>query len=49
MTIREGWPEEEWAQALAPLLFGERQLTYFMLSPASAEEYLLLKEQILAL
>lgn len=46
-AIWEGWPDEEWAQALAPLLYEEAQFTYFVLPPASAEEYLLLKEQIL--
>lgn len=43
MAIRECWPEEEWAQALTPMLSGEVQLTHLALPPASAEEYLLLK------
>lgn len=37
-----------WAQALTPLLSLEAQLAYFALPPASAEEYPLLKLQILA-
>lgn len=46
-AFREGWLEEVWAQAPAPLLIRETQLAYFSLPPALAEDYLLLKEQIL--
>lgn len=37
-VFREGWLEEEWAQALTPLLTGEAQLAYFSLLPVSAED-----------
>lgn len=40
-------PKDELVQGLAPLLIGEGQLAYFSLPPASAEDYPILKEQIL--
>lgn len=43
----KGWPKEEWAQTMAPLLTGEAQLTYYAFPPASTEDYMLLKEDVL--
>lgn len=48
-VYREGCPKELWAQALAPLLTEEAQLAYFSLLLALAEDYPILKEQILRL
>lgn len=45
---REGWPENEWARALAPLLTGEAQRAYFSLPLASADSYAEVKREILA-
>ncbi|KAI2666719.1 Retrovirus-related Pol polyprotein [Labeo rohita] len=44
----EGWPKEDWARALAPLLTGEAQRAYFSLDPSSADDYKELKREILA-
>lgn len=48
-VIREDWPEDEWAQALAPLLTREAQLADYSFLLAFTEDYSLLKEQILGL
>lgn len=45
--LHEGWPKEEWAQTMAPLLTGEAQLTYYTFPPASAGDYMLLKKEVL--
>ncbi|KAI2645879.1 Retrovirus-related Pol polyprotein from transposon 17.6 [Labeo rohita] len=45
---REGWPDDEWARALAPLLTAEAQRAYFSLPLAVAEEYTEVKREILA-
>lgn len=45
---REGWPPEDWAQVLAPLLTGEAQRAYFSLPTASAERYSDVKREILS-
>ncbi|KAL0186157.1 hypothetical protein M9458_017827, partial [Cirrhinus mrigala] len=38
-ATREGWPLEDWALALAPLLTGEAQRAYFSLPLTVAENY----------
>lgn len=43
----EGWPQKEWAQALAPLLTGEAQRAYFVLPSTAAGDYDELKRKIL--
>lgn len=48
MAHCEGWPEEGWAQSLAPLITAEAQLAYCTLVPALVEDYLVLREEILA-
>lgn len=48
MALREGWPEEEWAQSLDPLLTSEAQYAYYTLPLTSVEEYPRLKEEVLA-
>ncbi|XP_026088444.1 uncharacterized protein LOC113062676 [Carassius auratus] len=45
---REGWLEDEWARALAPLLTGEAQRAYFSLPLTSADSYVEVKREILA-
>uniref|UniRef100_A0A9J7WWR1 ribonuclease H n=1 Tax=Cyprinus carpio carpio TaxID=630221 RepID=A0A9J7WWR1_CYPCA len=45
---RKGWPEDEWARALAPLLTGEAQRAYFSLPLTSADSYIEVKREILA-
>ncbi|KAI2647467.1 Transposon Ty3-G Gag-Pol polyprotein [Labeo rohita] len=45
---REGWPDDEWARALALLLTGEAQRAYFSLPLAVAEDYTEVKREILA-
>ncbi|KAL0148983.1 hypothetical protein M9458_055787 [Cirrhinus mrigala] len=47
-ATREGWAVEEWAPALAPLLTGEAQRTYFSMPPALATSYYEVKREILA-
>ncbi|KAL0152976.1 hypothetical protein M9458_051729 [Cirrhinus mrigala] len=47
-ATREGWAVEEWALALAPLLTGEAQRTYFSMPPALATNYNEAKREILA-
>ncbi|XP_067308271.1 uncharacterized protein [Pseudorasbora parva] len=44
----EGWPEGDWARALAPLLTGEAQQTYFSLPSTTAAQYAEVKREILA-
>ncbi len=45
---REGWDQAEWAQLLAPLLTGEPQRVYYSLPAVSANDYAILKTEILA-
>ncbi|KAL0148266.1 hypothetical protein M9458_056412, partial [Cirrhinus mrigala] len=47
-AVREGWAEDDWASALAPLLTGEVQRTYFTLPPRAAADYREVKREILA-
>ncbi|KAL0149631.1 hypothetical protein M9458_055158 [Cirrhinus mrigala] len=47
-ATREGWPIEDWALALAPLLTGEAQRTYFSLPLTIVENYEEVKREILA-
>ncbi len=44
----EGWPQGDWAWALAPLLTGEAQQAYFALPAAAAAQYAEVKKEILA-
>ncbi len=44
----EGWPPDDWARALAPLLTGEAQQAYFALPAATAGWYAEVKREILA-
>ncbi len=44
----EGWDRDDWACALAPLLTGEAQRTFFSLPTALAERYDDVKREILA-
>ncbi len=44
----EGWPQGDWARALAPLLTGEAQRAYFALPAATAAQYAEVKREILA-
>lgn len=44
----EGWPPEDWARALAPLLTGEAQRAYFSLPAAAADQYREVKREVLA-
>ncbi len=44
----EGWPQDDWARALAPLLTGEAQRAYFALPAATADWYAEVKREILA-
>ncbi len=44
----EGWPQGDWARALAPLLTGEAQRAYFALPAATAAQYVEVKREILA-
>lgn len=48
MAHCEGCPEEEWAHSLAPLLTVESQWYNYALPPASADDYTILKGEILA-
>ncbi|KAE8575787.1 hypothetical protein XENTR_v10003940 [Xenopus tropicalis] len=45
---REGWPKEQWAGLVAPLLIGEVQKAYFNLDPVAGKHYENLKKEILA-
>lgn len=47
-TLRENWAKKEWAHILVPLLTDEPQRAYHSLPLASAEDYQILKEGILA-
>ncbi|KAL0184869.1 hypothetical protein M9458_020565, partial [Cirrhinus mrigala] len=47
-ATHEGWEQDEWARALAPLLTGEAQRAYFSLPPAAAKDYSEVKREILA-
>lgn len=38
-ALRENWAEDEWTQALAPLLSEEAQKAYFSLPPQVVVEY----------
>ncbi len=44
----EGWDRDDWARALAPLLTGEAQRTFFSLPTALVERYDDVKREILA-
>ncbi|KAL1255564.1 hypothetical protein QQF64_013625 [Cirrhinus molitorella] len=46
-AVREGWDRSLWARVLGPLLTGEAQRAYFSLSPESADDYEVLKKEIL--
>lgn len=48
IATREDWDQTEWAQLLAPLLVGEPQLIYFSLPTDQANDYALLKKEILS-
>ncbi len=48
IASREGWPREDWARILAPLLTGEPQQAYFSLPVSQADSYNELREEILA-
>ncbi len=48
IATQEGWPREEWARVLAPLLTGEAQLAYFSTQPTLRESYDELRKEIMA-
>lgn len=48
IASREGWPREEWARVLAPLLTGEAQHAFFSMSPALSNSYDEPRKEILA-
>ncbi len=48
IASREGWPREDWARILAPLLTGEPQQAYFSLPVSQADSYNELRKEILA-
>lgn len=47
-AAREGWATVKWAGILAPFLIGEAQKAYYDLKPSDADNYQLLKSEILA-
>ncbi len=48
IATQEGWPREEWARVLAPLLTGEPQRAYFSTQPMLRESYDELRREIMA-
>lgn len=48
VAFREGWPEREWANALAPLLTGDAQQAYHALPNDGATNHPTLSDEILA-
>ncbi|KAL1270491.1 hypothetical protein QQF64_029507 [Cirrhinus molitorella] len=47
LAVREGWPREDWARVLAPLLTGEPQRAYFSMPTERSESYDELRKEIL--
>ncbi|XP_046724097.1 uncharacterized protein LOC124398110 isoform X2 [Silurus meridionalis] len=47
IAVHEGWPKRAWAWLVAPYLTGDAQLAYYSLPVESADNYDLLKEEIL--
>ncbi len=47
IATQEGWPREEWARVLAPLLTGEPQRAYFSTQPLLRESYDELRREIM--
>ncbi len=47
IATQEGWPREEWARVLAPLLTGEPQRAYFSTQPLLRESYDELRKEIM--
>ncbi len=47
IATQEGWPREEWARVLAPLLTGEPQWAYFSTQPLLRESYDELRREIM--
>lgn len=48
VTKRDGWPHRDWASIITRLLTGEVQQAYHALPLVDAEDYGILKEEILA-
>ncbi len=48
IASQEGWPRDEWARVLAPLLTGEPQRAYFAMPPELTGSYEDLKKEILS-
>lgn len=47
-TITEDWDHDDWERAMAPLLTGEAQRTFFSLRATRAAQYKEVKREILA-